>query len=54
VLKGTQFLSKKLWKQKRRCSSTTLQIMACRIALNIGSIVCSCVSLGRKLFLRRS
>ena len=33
-----------MWKQKWWRSSTTLQNMTCGIALNIGSIVCSCVS----------
>ena len=33
-----------MWKQKWWRSSTALQNITCRIALNIDSIVCSCVS----------
>jgi hypothetical protein len=33
-----------MWKQKRRRSSTALKNMTCEIFLNIGSIICSCVS----------
>ena len=35
---------KKMWEQKWRKPSTALRNMTCGIALNIGSIVCSCVS----------
>jgi hypothetical protein len=45
VLKGTHFLSVEDVKAKtRRRSSTAFQKMICRIALNVGSVVCSCVS----------
>ena len=44
VLKGTHFVSAEHVKQKRRRSSTALQNITCRIASNIGSILCSCVS----------
>jgi hypothetical protein len=44
VLKGNCFLLVENVKKKRRRSSTALQSMTCGIALNFGSIVCSCVS----------
>jgi len=44
VLKGTHFVSVENVKQKRWRSTTTLQNMTCGIALNIGSVICSCVS----------
>ena len=44
ALKGTHFVSVENVKAKRRRSSTASQSMTCGIALNIGSIICSCVS----------
>jgi len=44
VLKGTHFVLVENVEAKQRRSSTALQNMNCRTALNIGSIVCSCVS----------
>ena len=44
VFRGIHFVSVESVKEKRRRSSTALQNMTCGIALNIGSIVCSCVS----------
>jgi len=44
VLKGTHFVSAEDVKAKTTDTSTALQNMTCGTALNIGSIVCSCVS----------
>jgi hypothetical protein len=44
LLRGTYFVSVENVKAKRRRSSTALKNMTCEIALNIGSIVCSCVN----------
>jgi hypothetical protein len=41
-----------VWKQKRRRSSTALKNMTCGIAMNIGSIVCSCVSAQKRTILK--